>query len=69
MRHTITPEERVAVQIGKLISDLRLDVEKIGTYVARTGGLVVTNRLNVLTEVANEEYKGYDIRANQYTLF
>lgn len=69
MRHTITPEERVAVQIGKLISDLRLDVEKVGTYIARTGGLVVTNRLNVLTEVANEEYKGYDIRANQYTLF
>lgn len=69
MRHTITPEERVAVQIGKLISDLRLDVEKVGTYIARTGGLVVTNRLNVLTEVANEEYKGYDIRSNQYTLF
>lgn len=69
MRHTITPEERVAVQIGKLISDLRLDVEKVGTYIARTGGLVVANRLNILTEVANEEYKGYDIRANQYTLF
>lgn len=69
MRHTMTNEERVAVQIGKLISDLRLDIEKVGTYVARTGGLVVTNRLNVLTEVANEEYQGYDIRANQYTLF
>jgi hypothetical protein len=65
----MTEEEKVAVRIGNLISDLRLDIEKVGTYVARTGGLVVNNRLNLLTEVANEEYKGYDIRANQYTLF
>ncbi len=69
MRHKMTEEEKVAVRIGNLISDLRLDIEKVGTYVARTGGLVVNNRLNLLTEVANEEYKGYDIRANQYTLF
>jgi hypothetical protein len=69
MRHTITPEERVAVQIGKLIADVRLDIEKVGTYVARTGGGVVNHRLNLLAEVANEEYKGYDIRANQYTLW
>jgi hypothetical protein len=65
----MTEEEKVAVRIGNLISDLRLDIEKVGTYVARTGGLVVNNRLNLLTEVANEEYKGYDIRTNQYTLF
>lgn len=65
----MTEEEKVAVRIGNLLSDLRLDIEKVGTYVARTGGLVVANRLNLLTEVANEEYKGYDIRANQYTLF
>lgn len=69
MRHKMTEEEKVAVRIGNLLSDLRLDIEKVGTYVARTGGLVVANRLNLLTEVANEEYKGYDIRANQYTLF
>lgn len=69
MRHRMTEEEKVAVRIGNLLSDLRLDIEKVGTYVARTGGLVVANRLNLLTEVANEEYKGYDIRANQYTLF
>jgi hypothetical protein len=69
MRHRMTQEEKVAVKIGDLLADLRLDIERVGTYVARTGGGVVNHRLNLLTEVANEEYKGHDIRANQYRLF
>jgi hypothetical protein len=30
MRHKMTEEERVAVKISALISDLRLDIEKVG---------------------------------------
>lgn len=69
MKHTMTDEERVAKKISALISDLRLDIEKVGVYIARTGGGTVNHRLNLLTEVAQEEVKGYDIRTNQYTLF
>lgn len=69
MKQRMTDEERVAVRISALISDLRLDIEKVGVYIARTGGNVVNHRLSLLTEVAQEEMSGYDIRANHYTLF
>lgn len=69
MRHRMTDEERVAIRLASLISDLRLDIERVGVYVARTGGTVVNHRLDLLAEVAKEERQGHDIRANQYTLF
>jgi hypothetical protein len=69
MRHKMTDEERVAVKISALISDLRLDIEKVGVYMARVGGNVVNHRLDLLTEVAQEERSNHDIRANHYTLF
>lgn len=69
MRHKMTDEERVAVKISALISDLRLDIEKIGVYMARVGGNVVNHRLDLLTEVAQQERSNHDIRANHYTLF
>jgi hypothetical protein len=69
MKHRITDEERVAVKISALISDLRLDIEKVGVYMARVGGNVVNNRLDLLTEVAQQERSNHDIRANHYTLF
>ena len=55
MRHKMTDEERVAVKISALISDLRLDIEKVGVYMARVGGNVVNHRLDLLTEVSQEE--------------
>lgn len=69
MKHRITDEERVAVKISALISDLRLDIEKVGVYMARVGGNVVNHRLDLLTEVAQQERSNHDIRANHYTLF
>ena len=69
MRHKMTDEERVAVKISALISDLRLDIEKVGVYMARVGGNVVNHRLDLLTEVAQQERSSHDIRANHYTLF
>jgi hypothetical protein len=69
MRHKITDEEKVAMKISALISDLRLDIEKVGVYMARVGGNVVNHRLDLLTEVAQEERSNHDIRANHYTLF
>ena len=69
MRNKMTDEEKVALRISALISDLRLDIEKVGVYMARVGGNVVNHRLDLLTEVAQEERNAHDIRANHYTLF
>ena len=69
MKHKMTDEERVALKISALISDLRLDIERVGVYMARVGGNVVNHRLDLLTEVAQEERSNHDIRANHYTLF
>lgn len=69
MKSRMTDEERVAIRISALISDLRLDIEKVGVYMARTGGNVVNHRLSLLTEVAEQERSNHDIRANHYTLF
>jgi hypothetical protein len=69
MKSRMTDEEKVAIRLSALISDLRLDIEKVGVYVARTGGNVVNHRLSLLTEVAQEERNNHDIRANHYTLF
>jgi riboflavin synthase alpha subunit len=69
MRHRMTDEERVAVKISALISDLRLDIEKVGVYMARIGGHVVNHRLDLITEISQQERGNRDIRANHYTLF
>ena len=69
MRNKMTDEEKVALRISALISDLRLDIEKVGVYMARVGGNVVNHRLDLLTEVAQQERSDHDIRANHYTLF
>jgi len=69
MRHKMTDEERVAIKISALISDLRLDIEKVGVYMARVGGNVVNHRLDLLTEVSQEERSNYDFRAIHFTLF
>ena len=69
MRNKMTDEEKVALRISALISDLRLDIEKVGVYMARVGGNVVNHRLDLLTEVAQQERSNHDIRRNHYTLF
>lgn len=69
MKFRMTDEEKVAIKLSALVSDLRLDIEKIGVYVARVGGNTVNHRLNLITEVAKQEREGHDIRANHYTLF
>ena len=69
MKTRMTDEEKVALRISALVSDLRLDIEKVGVYLARVGGNIVNHRLDLLVEVSKEERSGHDIRANHYTLF
>lgn len=58
--HRMTEEEKVALKLSALLSDLRTDIEKVGVYVARVGGRTVNHRLNLVNEVAQEEMNGYD---------
>lgn len=51
----ITEEEKVAVKLGNILSDLRLDVEMVGRYVAQTSPTVVYNRLMTVAESAQYE--------------
>ena len=62
-----TKEEKVAVAIGKLLSDFYLDLEKVGYYLARaTPYLIYRRSLEVLESAQFQEEKveqnrlGYD---------
>lgn len=52
MRKIKTDEEKVATKIENLLSDLRLNIDDIGYYVAEFSPMVVYNRLLLLTEAA-----------------
>ena len=44
-------ENKVADRIGKLVSDLTLDIEQVGLYIGRQPN-VILNRLEIITETA-----------------
>jgi hypothetical protein len=51
-----TNEEKVAVAIGKLLSDFYLDLEKVGYYIARaTPYLIYRRSLEVLESAKFQE--------------
>ena len=53
-----TNEEKVAVSIGKLLSDFYLDLEKVGYYLARaTPYLIYRRSLEVLESAKFQEDK------------
>lgn len=49
----ITTEEKVAMKIGDLVSDLRLDLDQVGIYLARHKPSINYNRLQ---EIADSAY-------------
>lgn len=51
----MTDEEKVAVKISNMICDLRLDIERVGIYLARMRPSTTFHRLEVMTESAQEE--------------
>lgn len=69
IRQKTTEEEKVAMKLGNIISDLRVDIEQVGRYLARTSPNVVYNRLITIAESAQFEKEGKHDTSNQYTLF
>lgn len=53
-KHITTKEEKAVVKITDIISDLRLDLEKIGYYLAYSSDLMY-NRLQIIFETATAE--------------
>jgi hypothetical protein len=51
----MTDEEKVALKISSMICDLRLDIERVGIYLARMRPSTTFHRLEVMTESAQEE--------------
>jgi hypothetical protein len=50
----LTEEEKVAKVIGKIVSDLRLDLEMVGFYLAYYLPNVALRRLHIISEASKE---------------
>ena len=60
----VTEEEKVAMKLGNTISDLRVDLELVGEYLAKSQPYVVYNRLQVIAESAKETKEGTNYAYN-----
>lgn len=60
----ITDEEKVANKLGNMVSDLRVDLELVGEYLAKSQPYVVYNRLQVIAESAKETKEGTNYAQN-----
>lgn len=54
-RHRVTEEERVAKKLADLLSDIRLDLDKVGMYFSQIVPTVTYNRLIIMAEAAEAE--------------
>ena len=61
----ITEEEKVANRIGNMVADLRVDLELVGEYLAKSQPYVVYNRLQVIAESAKETKEGTNYAYNK----
>lgn len=66
IRRTLTAEEKVANKLGNEISDLRVDLELVGEYLAKSQPNVVYNRLQVIAESAKETREGTNYAHNNF---
>ena len=62
----MTAEEKVANKLGNEISDLRVDLELVGEYLAKSQPNVVYNRLQVIAESAKETKEGTNYANNNF---
>jgi hypothetical protein len=62
----VTEEEKVAMKLGNMVSDLRVDLELVGEYLAKSQPYVVYNRLQVIAESAKETKEGTNYAINGF---
>jgi molybdopterin converting factor small subunit len=66
IRRIMTEEEKVAKNIGDVVSDLRVDLERVGEYIANSQPYVVYNRIQVIAEAAKETKEGTNYARNNF---
>ena len=60
-KHLETKEEKQVRKLADILSDLRLDLEMVGYYLAINVSSVVYNRFQIISETAKEvKEKDYD---------
>jgi hypothetical protein len=60
-RNKKTQEEKIVEQFSNLVSDLRIDLDQVGIYLAQQKPSTAYNRLMIIAESAeHEKEKTYD---------
>jgi hypothetical protein len=68
-RRRLTPEEKVAKQIENITSDLRIDLDLVGKYLANISPTISYNRLMIIAESAEFEKESINVRNTHDPLF
>jgi len=68
-RFTPSDNEKVAMRIAKLLNDLTLDLDAVGTYLGRQAPSVSYRRLQIIAEAAEAEREQQDVRISHNPLF
>lgn len=68
-KHILTDEEKAAKKIANVVSDVRLDLDSVGIYLARYAPTISYNRLLLIAESAEFEKENVDVRNSHHQLF
>jgi hypothetical protein len=69
MRHRITEEEKIAKKLSDLLSNVTIDLDLVGRYLARSLPNVSYRRLDIVISSAEYEKEVMNDRANHHPLF
>lgn len=70
MRRRIkTEEEKAALKLATIVSDVRLDLDEVGVYLGRYAPTISYNRLLLIAESAEFEKENIDVRHAHEPLF
>jgi len=57
-KKSLTEEEKVAIRLADIVSDLRLDLDLVGMYFSQIARTVIFNRFEIVYESAKESGHG-----------
>jgi hypothetical protein len=61
LKHVQSNEEKVAIKMGTLLSDFRLDLEAVGFYLSRVNPFIVYRRISESVESSVYQLEGETI--------
>ncbi len=62
VKHVQSNEEKVAIKIGTLLSDFRLDLESVGFYLSRVNPFTIYRRITESVESSIDQLEGAPTR-------